>query len=136
MRYYIDTCVWLNIFKKETTYKESKRVIEKLNNSRIIVSKMVLNEIERKVQNQFDLINQYFIKKENIIIEKLKNEDYKNARDLEKETKYLLGFGDCMHITICKRMNTILITRDKDLIKIGRKYIIILTPKEIIHQFY
>ncbi len=63
----------------------------------------------------------------------LKN-DYNNietARKIEKENDYLISFYDCLHISFCKKINAILITRDKELIIIARNYIEVFKPEEI-----
>ncbi len=135
--FYLDTCIWLNLFKKEGDssrgvpyWKIARDFIEKVmfsKNEEIIYSGLILREIKFKIGNE-DIL------KEKLLFLK---EEYKfrfvevTARKLESELKYELSFYDCLHIAICKRLNFILVTRDKDLIKIAKRYISVEKPENL-----
>ena len=139
MKYYIDSCIWLNLFKKEEKYcsiaeKFIQNTIKK--KEKIAISKHILTEIKFRLNGNFHKIEKYFEdNKTDIVYVKTIDEDYNNARKIESENKYQIGFYDCLHISICKRLNLILITRDRDLIRIGSKYIKVKKPEYLIHTF-
>ena len=54
------------------------------------------------------------------------------ARKIESENNYQIGFCDCLHIAIAKRLDATLVTRDKDLIIIGRRYVYVDKPENLI----
>src|SRR3989344_2876280 len=137
--YYLDSCIWLNLFKKEIGslenlpyWKITKIFLEnsKTNNSKIIISTIILKELYFVSGNKFNYIKKFF-KINNIIIEKTTNEDYYLARQFENENKKL-SFYDYLHVAIAKRLNAVLITRDKDLILFAKNYINVFKPEELI----
>lgn len=144
MKYYIDSCIWLNLFKKEGDSKKGRPYweiardfidkIRLLDNSEIAYSKIVLREIEFKLKDK-----NVFTKSKSVLEREIKprlirveTSDYTFARKLESELKYELSFYDCIHIAICKRLNLILVTRDKDLIKFAGKYVIAEKPEHLV----
>jgi predicted nucleic acid-binding protein len=140
-KYYFDTCIWLNLFKKEGDIKKgtpywklAKNLINKIKeeNNKIIVSTIILKELSFKTKNNFNNILTFFKKEDYIILIKTTNEDYDFARTLEHKFNYELSFYDFLHISISKRLDIPLITRDKDLIKIGSKIINIFKPEDLI----
>ena len=141
--FYLDSCIWLNLFKKEgdptkgVPYWEIARdFIEKVmfsKNEEIIYSGLILKELKFKICNENILKEKLlFLKEEDKFkFVEVTEKDYSFARKLESELKYELSFYDCLHIAICKRLNFILITRDKDLIRIARRYIIVEKPENL-----
>ena len=142
--FYLDTCIWLNLFKKEgdsskgVPYWEIARdFIEKVmfsKNEEIIYSSLILKELKFKICNENILKEKLLFLKEEDKFRSVEvtEEDYSFARKLESELKYELSFYDCLHIAICKRLNFILVTRDKDLIRIARKYISVEKPENLL----
>lgn len=143
--YYFDTCIWLNLFKKEGDSSKGipyweiaeKFIINVLKSGEkeIIYSNIVLKEIEHKLNNPSLFKQRYtWIKKEkkfNFI--ELLSEDYDFARKMEFYYNFQIGFYDFLHIAVCKRLNLILITRDKDLIEIAKGIIEVKKPEELIN---
>ncbi|MAE13746.1 hypothetical protein CMO92_04220 [Candidatus Woesearchaeota archaeon] len=137
---YVDTCIWLNIFKKEIGpsraipfWKSAQTAIHSAFSSHyeIMASTIILKELEYKVGKNFRDIQRLF-KQIPIYLEKTKREDYDFARILEKKHSYCIGFCDCLHIAIAKRKNAVLITRDKKLIEIARRYIEVKKPESFV----
>lgn len=141
--YYVDSCIWLNLFKKEegpTTgtpyWVLAKDFINKIRFSeedQIIYTGFVLKEIkyvlndERLFQERQD-----FLKKEPTFrYVKATPEDYDFARKLESEFKFEISFFDCIHIAISRRLNAVLVTRDNLLIERAKKYIFVDKPENL-----
>ena len=125
--YYVDSCIWLNLFKKEGDaskgvpyWKLAKDFLEKSN--KLIISTIVLKELSFKVEN-IDKTMKFFKDSEFIEIIKTRSEDYDLARKFEDEEEYKISFYDYLHVAIAKRLNIPLITRDRDLMDFARKQI-------------
>ena len=120
MKFYVDTNIYLNLWKKEGDaakgipyWKLAKDFFDKTEKEwdEIIFTGLILKELQYKLtKEQFrekgDLLKSSFHKVE------LTQEDYKLARKLESKNKFEIGFYDCLHIAVCKRLDLILITRD------------------------
>jgi predicted nucleic acid-binding protein len=103
-------------------------------NEGIIYSGLILKEMKFKL-NDDQLFNEKlaFLKEE----EKFKfvnvmREDYSFARKLESESEFEISFYDCLHIALCKRLNSILITRDSKLIAFAKEYIPVEMPESLL----
>lgn len=128
MEFYVDTNIYLNLWKKEgdetkgTPYwKLAKDFMDKVERESwaIFFSGLILKELQHKLtpeqfKEKSDLLKSTYQKVD--VLE----EDYKNARKLESESKFEIGFYDCLHITICKRLDLVLVTRDALLLKFAR----------------
>lgn len=124
--YYVDSCIWLNLFKKEEPYwKLAKDFLEK--NNDVIVSTIVIKELSFKIKEKFDM---KFFKEIKII--KTVPEDYDLARRFEDEEEFKISFYDYLHVAISKRLNLVLITRDKDLITFAKKHVEVHKPEELL----
>lgn len=142
--FYVDTCIWLNLFKKEGDptkgipfWKIAQDFIDKVMFSmgeEIIYSGLVLKEIKFKLNNDelFAEKLSFLRGEERFRFVELTEEDYSFARKLESEIMYELSFYDCLHIAICKRLNLALVTRDNDLIKFARRFITAEKPEYLL----
>lgn len=137
-KYYVDSCIWLNLFKKEGDsskgipyWKLAKDFIE--SNNQLIVSTIVLKELSYKLENKFDYVMKFF--KHSIYVELIKttSNDYDLARKFESEENFAISFYDYLHVAIAKRLNIALITRDKDLIEFANKHIEVYKPENLIN---
>tara|TARA_Y100000310_G_scaffold262785_1_gene272585 strand:+ start:770 stop:1207 length:438 start_codon:yes stop_codon:yes gene_type:complete len=142
IRFYIDTCIWLNLFKKEGDsskgvpyWKIADDFIKRImfsEDKEIIYNSLILKELKFKLGEISFNEKLIFLKSEKRFkFIKSVDTDYSFARKLEGEFKYEIGFFDCLHIAICKRTNSILITRDKELIKNAIKYITVNKPEQL-----
>ena len=135
--YYVDSCIWLNLFKKEGDstkgvpyWQLAKIFLEKDNE--IIVSTIVLKELSYKLENKFEVVKQFFKNNNFIKIIKTNSEDYDLARKYEDEEEFKISFYDYLHVAIAKRLNIPLITRDKDLITFANKHIEVSKPEDLL----
>ncbi|MCH7568025.1 MAG: PIN domain-containing protein [Nanoarchaeota archaeon] len=137
--YYLDSCIWLNLFKKEGDatkgipyWKLAKDFIEQVeeNNEKIIVSTIVLKELYFTTKNKFEVIQAFLKESEFIKIVKTTPEDYEQAREWEKSHKEL-SFYDYLHVAIAKRLKVYLITRDEELINFAKCQVEVFKPEDI-----
>lgn len=143
MKYYVDTCIWLNLFKKEgdphkgVPYWQSvKEFIEKImfSDNEVIYSGFVLKELEHNLKDRT-----IFEEKQKFLKEELKfsfvkatPEDYDFARKMESEFNFEISFFDCMHTALCKRGGYLLVTRDNLLIEKAKKYVLVDRPENLL----
>jgi len=140
--FYLDTCIWLNLFKKEGDSKKGKpyweiakdfiEMVMLSENKEIYYSGLILKELKFNMDLKIFNEKLLFLKKDFIFV-KVNSDDYVLARKLESEFKYSISFYDCLHITICKRMNLILVTRDNELMRYAKSYITTKRPEELIN---
>lgn len=142
--FYIDSNIWLNLFKKEWSsdgrmpfWKIARDFIDRVmfsENKEIIYTGFVLKELIFIINNEktYKDIFEFLTKESKFRFVKATPQDYDFARKIETEYKYNLSFFDCMHIAICKRLSLTLITRDGLLIKYARKYIKVNRPEELL----
>ncbi|MEM4263455.1 MAG: type II toxin-antitoxin system VapC family toxin [Candidatus Woesearchaeota archaeon] len=144
MKYYFDSCILLNLFKKEGDstkgkpyWEIAKEFIDKAKlseDTELFYSSFVLREVESKLKDkQIFMKNKEFLEKEaGIAFIEANEEDFSFARKLESEFLYELSFYDCMHIAICKRLSLVLVTRDRNLISFARRYIFAAKPEDLV----
>lgn len=142
--FYVDSSIWFNLFKKEgnpfkgTPYwKIAEEFIKSVmfsDNKKIIYTGFILKEIKFKTNNEeiYKYRLKFLSNEEKFIFVKATPEDYNLARKFESEFNYKISFFDCMHIAICKRTESMLITRDALLIKFAKKYIKAYKPENIL----
>ena len=140
-KYYVDTSVWLNLFKKEGDetkgipfWKSAEDFIAYVeqHEGTIFVSTIVLKESYFKLQEKFQVAKDFFKNHKNIKIIKTTNDDYELARRLEQTHSFKLSFYDFLHIAIAKRLSVPLITRDGDLIEVAKELISVKKPENLI----
>ena len=144
--YYIDSCIWLNLFQKEGDptkgvpfWAIADDFVKKIicaKESRVAHSSFVLKEVKYTLNDEALFYDYLFIvkKKLNSSYAYAISDDYDFARKLESESRFSISFFDCMHIALCKRLGFILVTRDKKLITFARRYIIVGLPEELFDQ--
>ncbi|MEK6845626.1 MAG: PIN domain-containing protein [Nanoarchaeota archaeon] len=138
--HYVDTCIWLNLFKKEGDetkgipyWKLAEDFIEQVeeDNDSIIVSTISLKELTFKLGDKFNEVKRFFQESDFIQIIKTTPDDYDQARQWEQEHR-LLSFYDYLHVAIAKRLNVPLITRDKDLMEFAKKQVEVFKPEDLL----
>ncbi len=138
--HYLDSCIWLNLFKKEGDptkgvpyWKIAKDFIEQVEDEKgtIIVSTIVLKELYFKLEEKFDSVKQFFKEADHIKIIKTTNEDYNLAREFE-QSHGLISFYDYLHVAIAKRLGIPLITRDRDLMDFAKNHVEVFKPEQLL----
>lgn len=139
--YYLDSCIWLNLFKKRGDsskgipyWEIALDFIENVEDQKeeIYVSTIVLKELLHILRNKFEIVMSYFKQTDFIKIIKTKNEDYVLARKYETEDNSYLSFYDYLHVVIARRLKCDFVTRDKDLINFAKDKIKTNKPEELI----
>lgn len=139
-KYYVDTCIWLNLFKKEGDetkgvpyWKLAKEFIEQVAEAHdlIIVSTITLKELTFKLGERFNEIKQSLKESDFIQIIKTMPDDYDQARKWEQEHQ-LLSFYDYLHVAIALRLDNLLITRDKDLMFFAQDHVDVFKPEDLL----
>lgn len=132
MKYYVDTSIWLNLFKKEGDsskgipyWKIAKDFIEKVTFSEddeIIYSGIILRELQIKLsKTEYEEKRKFFSDEYKFVKVDVLQEDKINARKFESAYNFEISFYDLIHLMICKRLKLILITRDRHLISIAKE---------------
>lgn len=139
--YYVDSCIWLNLFKKEGDASKGKpyweiaeefiEMVMHSAGSEIIYTMPVLREIKLKLPDSVYSEKEAYIITEFCFVE-VTDEDVSFARKLEAESGYSISFFDCIHTAVCKRIGAMLVTRDKKLLIFANKYICALKPEQLI----
>ena len=142
-QYYVDSCIWLNLFKKEGDatkgppyWRLAKSFLEKImfSENEIIYSGFVLKEIKYKINDDNTFAERLlFLKQEpKFKFVKATEEDYEFARGLEVEIDFTLSFFDCLHIAICQRLEAVLVTRDELLLIAAKGFIQANKPEDLL----
>ena len=132
--FYIDSCIWLNLFKKEESqsgdlkyWEIAKNFIESIifsKDKEIVYTGFVLKELKFKLDEKtFNEKQLFFKNEERFHFIKATEAEYTLARKLESDLNFEISFFDCIHVAICKRLNLVLITRDEKLIEYAKEYI-------------
>lgn len=138
--YYVDTCIWLNLFKKEGDptkgvpyWQLAKEFVEQAEekNETILVSTIILKELQCKAGEKFDELKQFFKETTCIQLIKTTNEDYTLARIFEQQHGQL-SFYDYLHVAIAKRLKALFITRDSELLQFARNNVLVFKPEELL----
>ncbi len=132
MRYYVDTCIWLNLLKKEGDpakgvpyWKLARDFIESVLCSEqglIVYSDIVLRELKLKLEeHKYHDATKLFVREPKCIRVDVTAEDKAIARKLESHYDFTISFYDMAHLALCKRLSCALVTRDKQLAEIARE---------------
>jgi len=124
MLFYIDTSIYLNLWQNEKPFCiYAKHFFEKYTNSTFFYSGFILKELchilseEKFKQKQILFKNTPDFKKL-----MLTSEEFNEARKIESEVNYEISFFDIIHILLARKVNSILIIRDKKMLELAVKY--------------
>jgi predicted nucleic acid-binding protein len=140
MKFYLDTCIWLNIYKKnekKKEFEESKKLIEKLlfnNKHKIYYSGFILKELRHKLSEKSFQKIRLFLRNEKTIFIKANEQDYELARKFEKSEKNNISFFDYLHFSLCKNRELVFVTRDKELLNFSKDKINAFRPDELLER--
>lgn len=134
--YYVDTCIWINLFQKEGDPTKGKPYWEIAGDfilkhkQEIIYSGIVLRELEINLNRNEFYNRKQFLERSNFQRVSTIEEDKQKARKLESFYEFTISFYDLVHIMIAKRIGAILITRDRQLLKVAEENGIIARKPE------
>lgn len=140
-KFYVDSCIWINFFKEEGDETKGEPYWSIANkffqfaeehNYTLIISTIVLKELTHKLKDDFNSKKEFFEQRKCVRYIKTKPQDYDLARKFELKDNFNIGFYDYLHVAISKRLNLILITRDKNLIKFAKDKIQVNKPEDLI----
>ena len=139
MTFYVDSCIYLNLWKREERgkvkfWKLAENFFERVEKTHdtIYVSSFVLKELcfahdVSNLQQKIDNIrNSQLFKGVSA-----GSNDYSEARRFESVAQFEISFFDCMHIALAKRIGAILVTRDKKLLNFARELCLVSKPEDI-----
>jgi len=144
--FYIDSCIWLNLFKKEENPHKGSPFWKSANDfiTRVIISKdceiayssIILQELRAVIKNDrlFERRADFIKRGQNFRRVEISSEDYLSAKEIEKTSGPYVGFGDCLHIAICKRLALVLVTRDREMINVAKRYVKVGRPEDLSTQ--
>lgn len=129
--YYVDTCIWLNLLKKEGDetkgipyWKIAEDFFKSCFSStdkKILCSGIVIRELELHLNARDYHFFLDLIHKKNVTIVAILQDDKQSARKLESLYNFTISFYDLVHMNTAKRWNATLITRDKLLLQISKE---------------
>ncbi|MBS3139687.1 PIN domain-containing protein [Candidatus Woesearchaeota archaeon] len=138
--HYLDSCIWLNLFKKEGDptkgipyWKLAKDFIEQVEDEKgkIIVSTIILKELYFTLGEKFDGVKGFLKEAGYVNIIKTTSDDYDLAREFEQQHG-LISFYDYLHVAIAKRLGIPLITRDRDLMDFAKNHVKVFKPEDLL----
>ncbi len=117
-RYYVDTCIYLNLWQKEVEkktgiklWKLAQRFFEKAeeNDSTIYYSGFVLKELSYILnRGEFYRKKVLFEYSPNFSRLVLSKEEFEEAREIERNIESEISFLDIVHILLARKSNSIL----------------------------
>ena len=135
--FYIDTCIYINLWHKEGNeslgvpyWQLALNFLNKYSNSKIYFSGFVLKELKYILSDEEFKEKRKVFYKINFCKLESTSEDISQARKIESEINFEISFYDIIHMLLAKRSNSILITRDKKLLLICKKYNILAGKPE------
>jgi len=139
--YYVDSCIYLNLWKQEVDnsgnllWKFAKEFFKKVENDNSIIyySGYLLKELLFVFdENQFIDKLGMFNYSPNFKRVDLTAEEYEEAKRIKRENSEI-SLYDIIYMLLAKQTNSILITRDKLLIQLSEKYLVVAKmPEEIL----
>jgi predicted nucleic acid-binding protein len=109
MKYYLDTCIWIDFLNERDEYVVDI-VFRLITSHQIIVSKVVLEELERFIPDT------QILNLKNVVLVEIVATQKIFAYNLSK--KYDIPLADAVHAVVARDNDAILITRDKHFLKL------------------
>lgn len=141
--FYVDACIYLNLWQMEGDerfgvpyWKIAQDFLIKVDQGVNIIfySGVLLRELKFILgEKEFSKKRLLFSSSANFRKINIFSEDLANARKIEHETSYEISFYDILHMLLAEKSGAILITRDKKLLEIAKKYgVIAKRPEEFL----
>jgi predicted nucleic acid-binding protein len=128
MKYYIDTCIFLNVWKREVGpnkkkpfYLSAHKFLQQYSD-KLLISTAVLYELEKQLTPQEFEERCAQLKKCEII--SIPQDVEEQAKRIYQEIEERISMSDIIHMLLAEREGAILITRDRALIRTAKEYYI------------
>ncbi len=140
MKYYVDTCIWLNLFKKEERggvqyWRFVHDFLEKIvfsETDHVVYSGIVLRELQILLGSAYDEKRKWFENETKFVKVDVLQADKEQARKWESAYFFEISFYDLLHLAVCKRLDLHLVTRDNYLTNIARENkVLVSKPEEL-----
>jgi len=122
MKYYIDTCIWIDLYEnREDNFRPlgefALQFLSYLNCEDVIFySKLTLKELRKKYSDKA-IASIFEIVKDNLVFIEFLEEDFVNSKIILSSG--LVHYSDAMHIALARRVSAVLVTRDKEILISG-----------------
>lgn len=127
--FYVDACVYLNLWQKEADFwRSAKDFFEKFDCSSFVFyySGFLLKELEFVLKKEeFDKKRVLFNSSPNFRKAFLSREEFIQARKIEFELSYEISFYDIIHLLLSRKTGSILVTQDRKLLGVANRYSVI-----------
>jgi predicted nucleic acid-binding protein len=140
MAVYVDTCVYLNLWKRERGYfgrphwRIAKEFFDHMyaSGNVVVYSGMVLKELKHKAPQLYEQKRETFNDPSHFNRIIVMDSHYERARLLESESRFSISFFDCMHIVLAKASDAVLVTRDRKLLAFAKGRCVAVRPEELL----
>ncbi len=134
---YLDTCIYLNLWKKEEGFwRDAKRLFDfaMQNGVKIFYSGFVLKELLFLLSTEEYLEKRDFFDFDNVFCKvMLSRNEYIEAQKIKNRVASGCSLFDVIHVLLARKTNSILVTCDKELLELSRQLCVRCeSPKDII----
>ena len=132
--FYVDSCIYLNLWQKEKRFwRQAKDFFERHNDSTFYYSGPLLKELKYIISKElFAKQKKKFEQASNFRKVSLFSAEFALARKIESDLRYGISFADIIHLLLAKQTNSILVTRDRGLLRISKRYdVVAKRPEEL-----
>ena len=142
--FYVDTCIYLNLWKKERGVVFGKPVwsiardffayVSNIDGT-IYYSGFLLKELYYKLgEDEFTRKKKAIESSSNFIRANLNEKEYELAGQIMKRAEPEISFFDIVHLVLARKVGAIFITRDKQLLSLAKRFkVVAKKPEEIIN---
>ncbi|MFA5174156.1 MAG: PIN domain-containing protein [Candidatus Pacearchaeota archaeon] len=141
-RFYVDSCIYLNLWQKEISntgipfWKIAKEFFEKLEDENAVVyhSGYLLKELSFILnKEEFTKKKKMFESSPNFRRVMLSDKEFELAREIEIKVNKQISFYEIIHMILARKTNSILITRDKMLLQISKRFkVVAMKPEDLL----
>jgi len=137
MAFYVDSCIYLNLWKKEERgevkfWKLAEDFFKRVQKAEqiIYISPFVMKELSFRFDTNTLRYRLEEIRRSSIFENvEASRDDYREARRLESASGFEISFFDCMHMALAKRIGAILVTRDNKLLDFASGFCTVGRPE-------
>ena len=144
MNYYVDTCIYVNLFKKEIvengfSYCEiAKKFFDKADRQGDLIyySGYLLKELSFVLGDSLFVENiPFYLYSGNFVKVKFTRDEYEIVKEIYS-TNIGVSFFDVVHMLLARKNKSTLITRDRELMELCEKFnVLTKTPEQILRFF-